>query len=62
MDEDKVDFSMDISPKEFHTGKNTFICCLKSVTEFGFYVPLTIITVAIIIATHFRSYVKSIHS
>lgn len=53
MDEDKVDFSMDISPKEFHTGKNTFICCLKSVTEFGVYVPLAIITVAIIIATYF---------
>ena len=50
MDEGKVDFSMDISPKEFHTGENTFICCLKSVTEFWFYMPLAVVTVVIIAA------------
>lgn len=53
MDEGKVDFSMDISPKEFHTGENTFICYLKSATEFWFYMPLAVVTVVIIIAAYF---------
>lgn len=50
MDGGKVGFSMDISPKEFHTEENTFICGLKSAAEFWFYMLLAIVTVAIIIA------------
>lgn len=46
--EEQIDFSMNISAKEFHTGANTYFNCLKSVTEFWFYVPLAVVTAGII--------------
>ncbi len=52
MCEDKIDFDMNANMQEFKTGKNSFLDCLISITEIGFYFPLALITVAIIIITH----------
>lgn len=49
--EDKIDFSMKASPKEFKSNKNTFWNCLLSITELWFYFPLAMISTGIIILT-----------
>lgn len=51
MDEEQIDFGMNISAKEFHTGKNTYFHCLKSVTEFWFYIPLAVVTAVIMLGS-----------
>lgn len=50
--EEEIDFTMDTSPSEFHTPKNTYLRCLISSTMFGFYCPLALVTAGIIILTH----------
>lgn len=50
--EEKIDFSMKVSPKEFSGKKNTFWNCFQSVTELWFYFPLAIVSTGIIILTH----------
>lgn len=49
---DAIDFSMDTSPAEFHTGKNTYGWCFISKTVLWFYFPLALVTAGIIILTH----------
>ena len=48
----EIDFDMNISLDDFHTEKNTYSCCLLSKTIIGFYLPLALVTVGIIIVTH----------
>ena len=50
--ENKIDFDMDTKKDEFKSEKNTFCACMISVTEAGFYIPLSIVTTAVIILTH----------
>lgn len=50
--ENKIDFSMKASRKEFNDNKNTFCSCITSVTELWFYLPLAIVSTGIIIITH----------
>lgn len=52
LSENEINFNMDTSPKEFHTEKNTYWCCLLSKTILGFYFPLAFVTAGIIIITH----------
>lgn len=50
--EDKVDFSLKATTKEFDDDKNKYFNCLFSLTEFWFYVPLAVVCTGIIIITH----------
>lgn len=50
--ENEIDFDMNTKRDEFKSEKNTFIACLFSVTETGFYIPLAIVSTGIIILTH----------
>ena len=50
--ENEIDFDMNTKRDEFKSEKNTFIACLFSVTEAGFYIPLAIVSTGIIILTH----------
>lgn len=50
--EDKVDFSLKATTKEFDDDKNKYINCLFSLTELWFYVPLAVVCTGIIIITH----------
>ena len=50
--EDKIDFSMKASPKEFNSDKNTFGNCFWSITELWFYFPLAVVSTGIIVLTH----------
>lgn len=50
--ENEIDFDMNTKRDEFKLEKNTFIACLFSVTEAGFYIPLAIVSTGIIILTH----------
>lgn len=43
LQDDSIDYSMDTTPEEFHTGKNNYWRCVLSKTESGFYFPLAII-------------------
>ena len=52
LSEDEIDFDMNIEKNEFKSEKNTFCACMISVTEAGFYIPLSIVTTAVIILTH----------
>lgn len=52
LDEEEIDFNMDTSLSEFHTGKNKYSKCLTSKTILGFYFPLALISAGIIIITH----------
>ena len=52
LSEEKIDFDMNIAKNEFESEKNTFCACMISVTEAGFYIPLSIVTTAVIILTH----------
>lgn len=50
--EDKIDFSMKASVKEFKSKKNTFWDCFISPTECWFYLPLAIVSTGIVILTY----------
>lgn len=52
LSEEKIDFDMNIAKNEFKSEKNTFCAYMISVTEAGFYIPLSIVTTAVIILTH----------
>ena len=52
LSENEINYNMDTSPEEFHTGKNTYWWCLTSKTILGFYLPLAFVTAGIIIITH----------
>lgn len=52
LEENEIDFSMDMSPIEFHTEKNTYCNCLISKTILCFYLPLVLISAVIVIITH----------
>ncbi len=52
LSEDEIDFDMNIAKNEFKLEKNTFCACMISVTEAGFYIPLSIVTTLVIILTH----------
>lgn len=51
-DEEKIDFSLKATSKEFKSDKNCYISCLLSNTEFWFYLPLAIVCTGIVIITH----------
>lgn len=50
--EDKIDFSMKASAKEFKSKKNTFWDCFISPTECWFYLPLALVSTGIVILTY----------
>ena len=50
--EEKIDFSMKASPKEFINSNCTFVNCVLSKTELLFYLPLALVSTGIIIITH----------
>ena len=50
--EDKIDFSMKASAKEFKSKKNTFWDCFISTTELWFYFPLALVSTGIVILTY----------
>lgn len=52
MGEDDVDFSMNTSLQEIKINKNTFLNCFSSKTEFWFYIPLSLVSLVIIIIAH----------
>lgn len=52
MGEDDVDFSMNTSWQEIKINKNTFLNCFSSKTEFWFYIPLSLVSLVIIIIAH----------
>lgn len=52
LDDEKIDFSMKASLKEFHSSKNNFLNCFFSITELWFYFPLAIVSTGIIVITH----------
>ena len=45
---DKIDFSMDISPGRLKNKNNTFVKCFFSKTILAFYLPLLAVTTALI--------------
>ena len=49
--EDKIDFSMKASAKDFKDEKNTFCDCLISTTELWFYFPLAVVSTVVVIIT-----------
>ena len=51
LDEDKIDFSMNATAREFQTDKTTVANCFLSKTILGFYLPLAVVTAGIIIIT-----------
>ena len=51
-DEDKIDFSLKATAKEFNSDKNSYTSCLFSATELWFYLPLAVVCTGIIIITH----------
>lgn len=53
-EEDKIDFSLKATKKEFSSEKNNYFRCLFSLTELWFYFPLAIICAGIIIITHLK--------
>ncbi len=48
MEDEKIDFDMNTNKDEFKTGKNTYLDTLFSVTELFFYLPLAIVSTAVI--------------
>lgn len=49
LSEDLIDYNMNISLPEFHVSPNSFLQCLVSKTEIMFYVPLALVSTAIIL-------------
>ena len=52
LSDDKIDFSMKASPKEFTGSTCTFCSCVFSKTELWFYLPLALVSAGIIYITH----------
>ena len=51
MDDNNVDYSLDVSAKEFKTEKNKWFFCVRSRTIIWFYAPLALLTTGIIVLT-----------
>ena len=51
-DEKAIDFSLKATTSEFDSNKNCYCCCLFSKTELGFYLPLAILCIVVIVITH----------
>ena len=51
-DEDKIDFSLNVTVQEFKSDKNCYYSCFFSVSELWFYLPLAVVCTGIIIITH----------
>lgn len=51
-EEDKIDFSLKATTKDFKNDKNCYCSCLFSATELWFYLPLALVCTGIIIITH----------
>lgn len=49
MDEDKIDYDMNVTLEEYKCKKNTWHSCLFSRTEIWFYLPLIILSTIIVI-------------
>lgn len=47
--EKSINFSMNASLPEFKTGKNKYVYCFISATEFWFYVPLAVLSAVIVV-------------
>ena len=54
LEENIIDFSMNISLQEFQCKKNKYWDCFASVTELWFYLPLALVSTGIIIITHLK--------
>lgn len=52
LQEQSVNFSMDVSVPEFRNEKHSFWACVFSKTEIGFYLPLAFLSAGIIIITN----------
>lgn len=52
LSDDKIDFSMKASPKEFTGSTCTFCSCVFLKTELWFYLPLALVSAGIIYITH----------
>lgn len=52
MKEEDIDFSMNTSVEELKSKKTVYTACFFSKTEGGFYIPLAVLSAAIIILTH----------
>jgi len=52
MKAEDVNFDMNTNLPELKSKRTTYIDCLFSKTEFGFYLPLALVTAGIIIITH----------
>ena len=50
--EEDIDFSLKATVKEFDSTKNCYCNCFFSKTELWFYLPLALVSTAIIIITH----------
>lgn len=49
LSEEIIDFSMEVTRKDFFSNENNFLCCLISVSEITFYIPLALICALIIV-------------
>ena len=49
LEEVQIDFDMNASKDEFRNEKNTFISCLISRTEIGFYIPLAVVVSIVVL-------------
>lgn len=48
----KIDFSMKATAKDFYSSKNCFCSCVISKTELWFYLPLALVCTGIIVITN----------
>lgn len=53
-DEKEIDFSLKATTSEFDSNKNCYCCCLFSKTELGFYLPLAVLCIVVIVITHIQ--------
>lgn len=58
MKAEDVNFDMNTNLPELKSKRTTYIDCLFSKTEFGFYLPLALVTAGIIIITHLNILVR----
>lgn len=49
LQENEIDFEMNIKSDEFKSKSNTFNACLCSITEAGFYIPLAAVSTIVIL-------------
>ncbi len=52
LDENKITFDLSATQVQFPSDKNNYCSCFRSITEVGFYLPLTLVSTIIIIITY----------